>query len=255
MHADVSKCEAVAGQRRGGRLYAESIKPNADAARLKLEARIRRHYHLRWIPVEAVGETFQIAKVADPNSVFEEAMYDEKRQGDTPLEWQPYWAEAWESSVVLAQVVAEQGCQGQTVLDLGCGVGVVGAIAAGLGAQVMMGDIALPGLLFCQLNAWPWRERAVVRRIDWENDRLKNRFDCIANADVVYDRRNWPALDRFWRHHLAPGGVVLVTEPNRISGREFRAAIVEMGWHLDGSLGVRRSGEREIVISRLKPRY
>lgn len=226
-----------------------------DPAKLKLEARIRRQYPLRWLSVDAAGKSFRVAKVADPDLVFDEAIDEEKKLGKTPLEWQPYWAEAWESSLVLAQVVAELGCRNQRILDLGCGVGVVGAIAAAHGAEVTMGDIALPGLLFCKLNVWDWQHRATIRRIDWEQDLLEAKFDTIANADVVYDRRNWPALDRFWRNHLAPEGVVLVTEPNRTTGREFRAKIVEMGWILDGSLGIRRSAHSEVVISRLKRRY
>ena len=215
-----------------------------DPAKLKLEARIRRQYPLRWLSVDAAGKSFRVAKVADPDLVFDEAIDEEKKLGKTPLEWQPYWAEAWESSLVLAQVVAELGCRNQRILDLGCGVG----------AEVTMGDIALPGLLFCRLNVWDWQHRATIRRIDWEQDLLEAKFDTIANADVVYDRRNWPALDRFWRNHLAPEGVVLVTEPNRTTGREFRAKIVEMGWILDGSLGIRRSAHSEVVISRLKRR-
>ena len=225
-----------------------------DPSRERLIQRIRRSYHLRWIPVEAAGQVFQIAKVADPNSVFHEAMYDESQQQDQPLAWQPYWAEAWESSVVLAQVLAELGVAGQSVMDLGCGVGVVGAVAAGCGADVLLGDIAQPGLLFSQLNCWPWKERAVVLRLDWDHDHLGRQFDVIAAADVVYDRKNWPGLDRFWREHLAPGGSVIVSEPSRITGKEFRETIVERGWILDGSLGIRRVNHREIILTRLTPR-
>lgn len=230
-------------------------------ARRRLELRIRRQYALRWIEVEAQGRSFEIAKVADPNTVFHDAIYDEQRI-DGPLAWEPYWAEAWESSVVLAQLAAEWICKPPSHaarspgvwMDLGCGVGVVGAIAAAFGAEVLLGDIAQPGLLFSQLNAWPWKQRARVRRIDWANDRLDQKFDVIACADCVYDRKHWDDLDRFWRYHLADEGCVLISEPNRISGREFRSTIVERGWWLDPSPGVRRINQREIVISRLTPK-
>ncbi|MEC8301239.1 MAG: hypothetical protein VX035_05965 [Planctomycetota bacterium] len=60
-----------------------------DPAKLKLEARIRRHYPLRWLSVDAAGKSFQVAKVADPDLVFDEAIDEEKKLGKTPLEWQP----------------------------------------------------------------------------------------------------------------------------------------------------------------------
>ena len=232
----------------------ETIEARRDAiARRRLEARIARRYEIGRVEIEAAGRRFVIAKVKEPDTVFHEAMYDESHQPDVPLAWQPYWAQAWESAVVLAGWAAESQPAGRRWLDLGCGVGVVGAVTAAFGADTVLGDIAQPGLLFSQLNVWPWRERALVRRIDWQRDRLTPKFDRIACADIVYDRRDWDDLDRFWRAHLNVDGEVIVAEPSRITGREFREAIVEKGWNLIPA-GVRRIGRREVIITRLKPR-
>lgn len=224
-----------------------------DSDLARLVARIERRYQIGRVPVEAAGRRFEIAKVAEPDSVFHEAMYDEKRSQGQPLAWQPYWAEAWESSVALAQYLAERDPCGKRILDLGCGVGVVAAVTAGFGAFALAADIAQPGLLFSQLNVWPYRDRAAVRRMDWSKDFLRARFDWIACADIVYDRRDWPDLDRFWRHHLAPGGEVIVAEPSRITGKEFRSQIIERGWTLVPVPGVRRTGKRDVLISILRP--
>lgn len=225
----------------------------AACERAKLIARIERKYRIGRVTVDADGESFEIAKVADPDSVFMDSIYAEQHSSDSTIAWQPYWAQAWESSVALARYVAERAPRGKRVLDLGCGVGVVGAIAAARGADVVLGDIAQPGLLFAQLNVWPWRERADIRRIDWQRDQLTPAFDWIACADIVYDYRDWADLDRFWRAHLANQGEVLIAEPSRISGREFREAIVQKGWNLLPA-GVRRIGRREVIITRLTMR-
>lgn len=226
----------------------------AQVAYQRLLARVQRRYVVGRVKFEAGGHSYEVLKVANPDTVFDAAMQEENTRGQTPLDWQPYWAEAWESSLALAQFVAEQPQSPASLLDLGCGVGVVGAVAAACGSSVMLGDIAQPGLLFSQLNVWPWRERAVVRRIDWQRDHLGRSFDIIACADCVYDRRDFIDLDLFWRKHLAPGGEVLISEPSRLIGKEFRETIVQRGWNLDPSPGVRRVGRREVVITRLKIR-
>ena len=218
--------------------------------RASLIARIERHYRIGRVTIDVEGTAYQIAKVADPDSVFLDSIYDDRQSQDGEVAWQPYWAQAWESSVALAREIAATEEPGQRLLDLGCGVGVVGAIAAARGIETVLGDIAQPGLLFARLNVWPWRERATVRRIDWQKDLLEPKFDTIACADIVYDHRDWDDLDRFWRVHLTRTGKVLVAEPSRISGREFREGIVQRGWNLVPA-GVRRVGRREVILSRL----
>jgi len=146
--------------------------------------------------------------------------------------WQPYWAEAWESAVVLASELAQQNLSGRSVLDLGCGLGLVGTVAASLGGQVLMVDAAPPSLLFARINSWPWRENVAVKRIDWRHDELAKSFSLIAGSDIVYDRAEWPHLEGFWRTHLNVGGSVLLAEPGRSTGDEFITWIADRGWKL-----------------------
>lgn len=118
------------------------------------------------------------------------------------------------------------------VLDLGCGMGLTGTVAAALGARVLFADLETPPLLFAQLNSLPWADRVRTRQLDWRTDRLGERFDLIIGSDVLYERKQWEHLEPFWRAHLAPGGSVLLGEPGRPTGKAFPEWITSRGWRL-----------------------
>ncbi|HXE54115.1 MAG TPA: class I SAM-dependent methyltransferase [Tepidisphaeraceae bacterium] len=139
------------------------------------------------------------------------------------------------------------------VLDLGCGMGLSGTIAAGLGARVLFADIEPPALLFAQLNSLPWSGRVRTRRVDWRSDRLGETFDLILGADILYERTQWQFLEPFWRRHLSPEGEILLGEPGRQTGDLFIDWIRNRGWQLDMHEEKVPTRERPIRIFRLRP--
>jgi predicted nicotinamide N-methyase len=156
----------------------------------------------------------------------------------------PYWAELWDSSIGMGQMLVSW----QTgdidrllpiaknplrILDLGCGQGLAGTVAAALGHHVMLADLEPPALLFARLNMLIYQPRVRVRQLNWQSDNLGERFDVILGADVLYERAQWEYLERFWRAHLAPDGVVLLGEPGRQSGDLFQEWIGPHGWSLE----------------------
>jgi hypothetical protein len=112
-------------------------------------------------------------------------------------------------------------------------MGLSGTVAAGLGARVLFADLEAPALLFARLNSLPWRRRVRTRQLDWQCDRLDERFDLILGADILYEKAQWPFLEPFWRAHLAPGGSVLLGEPGRGTGDQFIPWIAVRGWSLE----------------------
>ncbi len=119
---------------------------------------------------------------------------------------------------------------GKTVLDLGCGQGLAGCVAAACGARVMFADLEAPALLFAAFNASRVSTDFRTRRLNWQTDRLGETFDLIIGADILYERVQWAHLEPFWRSHLAPGGVVLLGEPGRPTGDDFIEWIKARGW-------------------------
>jgi predicted nicotinamide N-methyase len=229
--------------------------------RLKLLQRIGRSYAIITEPIRAGAIEVQFTRIADPNRVLDEVAMEEdlrekatgrrKREDELHL---PYWAELWDSSLGMASFLVEQwsACgrqesavariahrsmmskQPASIMDLGCGMGLTGTFAARLGACVLFADLETPALLFAELNSLANASCCRTRKVNWQTDRLNERFDLILGADIVYDRTQWAFLEPFFAAHLAPGGGILLGEPGRSSGEEFETWIASRGWQIHG---------------------
>ena len=169
------------------------------------------------LTMEVLGDSFDYIRVADEEEVLS-LITDQS--GDDP-QYQPYWALTWESTIGLCRRLAREDLSQKTVLDIGCGLGMVGTFAASRGAEVVMGDAVPSAMLFAEFNSWEFRDRVETRVLDWRNDDLQRQFDFVVGADILYQESDWSHLDRFWQKHLKPAGSVIIAEPNRLSGREF----------------------------------
>ena len=106
-----------------------------------------------------------------------------------------YWAFCWASGQVIARYIATHPtiCTGKSVLDLGCGSGVVSIAAAQAGAQrVIACDIDPHALTATRINATA--NHVQVELLD-DLHGLSEPVDLIIAADVLYDRENLEWLD------------------------------------------------------------
>jgi predicted nicotinamide N-methyase len=210
---------------------------------------VRQKYEVASGTVRFGELSFDFWRVADPETVLDE---ETLQQSHAELPWQPYWAETWDTAYGVAMELAERSLEGLRVLDLGCGLGLTGTVAAARGAEVVMADYAPPALSFARLNSWPWRERVQVLRVNWRTDDLGQRFDLIVGSDILYDREDLPYLDVFFRSHLEPQGTVLLGEPSRLLTREFIQWIRQHGWHLQESCRQVPQSDRPIRLVELQ---
>jgi len=211
-----------------------------DRLRKRLLARVQRRYATVTRPMEIGPLRFPFTRIADPDRVLDEVAEEAdrrerisgRRETDEQLHL-PYWAELWDSALGVAQfLVRNPPARCEAVLDLGCGMGLAGAVAAGLGAHVLLADLEPPALLFARLNSLPWRRRVRTRRLDWRTDALLTRFGLILGADILYERAQWEHLDHFWWRHLGQGGAVILGEPGRQTGDGFIDWIRFRPWNL-----------------------
>lgn len=215
---------------------------STDEWRQRLLNRIRRKYRVVTQAVEVGPVRVGFTRVADPDAVLDQMAEAEDRREKTTGRrvfgeelHLPYWAELWDSAPGVGQWMVEARLikRGMTVLDLGCGMGLSGTVAAALGAEVTFADLEPAALLFARLNSLPWRERVRARRLNWRTDELGERFDLIVGADILYEKEQWPYLEPFWRMHLTEAGVVVLGEPGRQTGDLFLEWIRGKGWAVE----------------------
>lgn len=112
---------------------------------------------------------------------------------DNPL----YWVFCWASGQVLARYLLDnpQWVAGKRVLDFGSGSGVVAVAAALAGArEVVACDIDPLAIEATRFNA---QLNAVEVVLSADYFAVTGEIDIIIVADVLYDRGNFPWLQRF----------------------------------------------------------
>jgi len=144
----------------------------------------------------------------------------------------PYWAHLWIGARALARRLAEsRTLSGRRVLDLGCGLGLPGLVAASLGAEVWFVDRESAALEFVRRSAERnGFENVRVMRLDFTRDSLATDFDVILGAEVVYDPVSYVPLGEFLERHLRRHGEIHLTDAFRSDAERFFAELRRRGF-------------------------
>ncbi len=149
---------------------------------------------------------------------------DELLRADDPQE-PPYWAHLWTGSRVLARLAATQlDCRGKRVVDIGCGLGLVGIAAAQRGASSVLFDYVGDGAAFAKANIDHNTCNAVALQADLRHPPFRSDFDYCFAADVTYDVGLQESLAAFMANHLAPAGRAWCVESVRTFDEGFHNA-------------------------------
>ncbi len=171
--------------------------------------------------------------------------------GDDPAE-PPYWAHLWSGARVLACAVPAR--PGRTV-ELGCGLGLPGLVAACRGAAVTFVDREPAPLAFVRASADATGVgRVDVVAADLTHTALRHRFELVLLAEVLYDRGAFPAMAAAIASALAPAGVALLADGRRIDTRAFYPLLAAHGLAVETTLhAVEADGVREhIALSAIR---
>jgi predicted nicotinamide N-methyase len=145
--------------------------------------------------------------------------------GDDPPE-PPYWAHLWSGAHVLAIAVPPDAGR---VVELGCGLGLPGLVAARRGARVTFVDRVPAALAFVRRSATANALDGDFVVADFTGPGVGGRFDLVLAAEVLYDRACFSDVAAAIRDHLAPGGRALLTDAARTDTRPFYAALDAAG--------------------------
>jgi ETFB lysine methyltransferase len=176
------------------------------------------------VDVDVAGESLSILKPRNSDELISEADYvrDERL---------PYWADVWPSSLILARRMSNDAGSGRSVLELGCGLGIVSITAMRSGFKVLASDYYEDALRFTRANAWRnLRREPAVRMIDWRALPANlGTFDLIIAADVLYEMTYAELVADALAAALAPRGMAIIADPGRVAVDDFVDACVSKG--------------------------
>jgi 2-polyprenyl-3-methyl-5-hydroxy-6-metoxy-1,4-benzoquinol methylase len=212
---------------------------------------------MRWQTLpgpDGAEAAFGLWVLDDPDATLDAITQEEFDRNDERM---PYFATIWASAESLVAAVLEgPRLDGQRVLDLGCGLGACGFAAARHGARVTFFDWEPRALEIVAASAS--RQQAPAGTFDfvvgdWRRPPPFGRFDLILGADVLYERRNAPAVAAFLARHLKPGAEAWIADPGRPQAGPFPALAEAEGLALvSQAILPPRAHATEITLLRLR---
>ena len=142
---------------------------------------------------------------------------------DDPLKQFPLWAKLWDASLILADELASLSVRpGRTFVEIGCGLGLVGIVAASFGHEVTMTEYDPHALAFARANASlnGLAELKVVP-LDWNQPALNETFDLIIGSEIIYHERDFDPIRELFTRILKPGGEVILCAEIRKTNMAF----------------------------------
>lgn len=145
----------------------------------------------------------------------------------------PYWAHLWTGALTLARYIdACIDVRDQAVLDLGCGLGLTGIVAAQKGGRVIFADKEADAVSFARENArLNGCTQYETQQLDFTQDVLETDFTLILGAEILYDRPTFPALVRFLSTHLSLAGRAILADAKRTNTQDFYQQLDRAGLH------------------------
>ncbi|MCC7231996.1 MAG: methyltransferase [Bacteroidia bacterium] len=167
-----------------------------------------------------------LSVVDNLDELFNELLSGDREDPDVKDERIPYWADLWPSAIILAEHLAtiRDNLRGKRVLEIGCGLGLPGLIAAKSGARITMTDYMDEPLVFARKNFERNGEfSGVFEKLDWRMRPSFPPFDISLASDVAYERKSFSALRKMFTELTRPGSEIFITEPNRAFSKDFLA--------------------------------
>lgn len=181
--------------------------------------------------VDLAGQSVELLGPADFETLVDRPEVAERFARD---EYMPYWAELWPGAVMLAHAILAwpeiRERPAPRVLELGCGLGLAGLVAATRGYDVTCSDYDEDALAFVAASAVHLGlANVVTRRLDWRAADAALRIERILVADGLYERRNLAPILAFIAAHLSPGGSAWLSDPGRSTADEFPRLAADAG--------------------------
>jgi predicted nicotinamide N-methyase len=142
----------------------------------------------------------------------------------------PYWAHLWSGARVMARYLVDwTSVRDRDVLEIGCGLGLPGVVAATLGGRVTGVDARAEPLEFVAASAAANAVACATRRDDFLRLDADLRCDVLLAAEVAYDRERFADLAAVFDRHLRADGIGVMTDGYRTDTRPLYGALAARG--------------------------
>lgn len=178
------------------------------------------------------GRQMTVELPASQDELLEEAIREENSglsNGD------PYWGSLWETAPRTAAMILQHAWPSHLqVLELGCGIGVVGIAGLMAGHAVTFSDHASAAVKLAMSNAAlnGFTDAAGVV-FDWHQPPTTDQYDLIVASDILYETSSHkPLLDTI-QVMLAEHGMVCIGESGRANAENFLEIAEKHGWVIE----------------------
>lgn len=173
--------------------------------------RIRSKYKLSFDKLKVNDQTIRLLKVDDI-----EEFLDGKDPFSDVSEF-PFWVKLWEAAMVLSYALASlPDPKGQTLLEIGAGLGAPGITAAACGFDVTLTDYEDIIMDFQKVSVAASRLSNVhCAHLDWLHPPEMQPFDILTAAEVLFREEFFDPLLEVFRKYLKPGGTIYLAHDAR----------------------------------------
>jgi predicted nicotinamide N-methyase len=172
--------------------------------------------------------TFLLERPAESDQILDHPAVVAAFGSDT---YMPYWTDLWPAARMLAKWIVRQSWPaGIHALEVGCGLGLPGIAALAMGVKVTFSDYDATALRFAARNA---RLNGFANfdtlQMDWRYPPQGLRVPVVLAADLIYEVGNVAPLVALVKKVLAPNGVALLTDQDRIPSHILRETLTAEG--------------------------
>ncbi len=174
------------------------------------------------------GRTFLIDRPAESDRLLEHPTVRTAWASD---DYMPYWADLWPAARMLAKwIVRQRWPAGLHALEVGCGLGLPGITALAMGLKVTFSDYDATAVRFAADNALlNGLTNFETLQMDWRYPPEGMQMRVLLAADLIYETRNVAPLVALVKKVLAPNGVCLLTDQDRIPSNILRDTLTAEG--------------------------
>ncbi len=188
------------------------------------------HVPCGWVVREyKIGDRVLKLTIPDqPDALLEDREVLEANERD---DYMPYWAYLWPAAIHMSQSVMQANWPtGTRILELGCGVGLVGVAALACGHHVTMTDYDAKSVAVARHNALINHfDQFEAAQLDWRTPPAAT-YQVILGCDLLYEQRNLVPILDLLEKMLEPGGTCWLADGGRSVAHQFWYLARERGY-------------------------